>query len=86
MKAEEKAKKAEERQRKKELQAANPEKPTGKPIIQCTDDGTEIHEFKSVAAAAESVGVSTRCIRDAATGKQKHAGGYCWKYANSGTD
>ncbi len=86
LKAEEKAKKAEERQRKKELQAAKPKKPTGKPIIQCTDDGTEIHEFKSVAAAAESVGVSTRCIRDAATGKQKHAGGYCWKYANSGTD
>lgn len=72
--------KAAERQRKKEEIAAKPKQPCGRPIMQCSDDGTVIKIFESVAAAAAEAGVSTKCIRDAANGRQKHAGGFCWKY------
>jgi DNA polymerase III subunit epsilon len=45
-----------------------------------TDDGVVIKEFKTIASAVKEVGVSSKSIRDAANGVQKHAGGYCWKY------
>lgn len=59
---------------------AEPKQPKGKAVIQLTDDGTVIQEFETVTAASNAVGVSTKSIRDAAQGVQKHAGGYCWKY------
>lgn len=80
-KEQERAVKVAERQRKKEEAAAKPKQPCGRPIMQCSDDGTVIKIFESVAAAAAEAGVSTKCIRDAANGRQKHAGGFCWKYA-----
>ena len=49
-------------------------------IIQLDDAGNIIREYESVTMASKEVGVSTKCIRDAATGKQKHAGGFVWKY------
>ena len=55
-------------------------KERGKKILQMDDDGNIIKEFDSVTLASDEVGVSTKCIRDAVLGKQKHAGGYCWKY------
>ena len=45
-----------------------------------TDDGDTIKEFKTIAAAVSETGISSKSIRDAANGIQKHAGGYCWKY------
>lgn len=80
-KEQERTVKAAERQRKKEEAAAKPKQPCSRPIMQCSDDGTVIKIFESVAAAAAAAGVSTKCIRDAANGRQKHAGGFCWKYA-----
>lgn len=77
-----KAKKAEEKQRQKEIEAAKPKQPLGRAVIQCSDDGTVIREFESVALAAKEAGVSAKCIRDAANGRQKHAAGFCWKYAD----
>ena len=52
----------------------------GKAILQLSDDGTVIKEYVSVAEASRVIGVSTKSIRCAATGVQKHAGGYRWQY------
>lgn len=64
----------------KEKAPSTPQQPKGKPILQLADDGTVIREFDTVTAASKAIGVSTKSIRDAAQGIQKHAGGYCWKY------
>lgn len=49
-------------------------------ILQMDDDGNTIQEYPSLSAAIAAVGISSKSIRDAANGVQKHAGGYCWKY------
>ena len=77
----EKAMKEEEKRHQKENGVKKPQRPVGRPVIQYTDDGTVVKEFDSITIASREVGISTKCIRDAAIGKQKHAGGYCWKYA-----
>ncbi len=52
-------------------------------ILQFSYDGSElIKEHKNVASAAREIGVDKSCIRDAAKGRQKHAGGFTWKYAD----
>lgn len=59
--------------------------PAGKarPVIQMTDDGAIIRTYPSIADAVKATHTSGKCIRDAANGVQKHAGGYCWKYADT---
>lgn len=52
----------------------------GRAIIQMDDDQIIIKEFDTIAAAVRETGISSKSIRDAANGVQKHAGGYCWKY------
>lgn len=59
---------------------SEPKQPRGRAIVQMTDEGDIIKEFDSIAAAVTETGVSSKSIRDAANGIQKHAGGYCWKY------
>ena len=54
--------------------------------MQCTDDGTIVQIFANVAQAASVMGIDNKCIRDAANGKQKHAGGYCWVWCESTRD
>lgn len=49
-------------------------------VIQLDDDGKVIKEFESASEAASETGIYIKCIRDAAAGVQKHAGGFCWKY------
>ncbi len=44
------------------------------------DEGNVIAEYQTVTEASETVGISTKSIRDAAKGVQKHAAGFCWKY------
>ncbi len=44
------------------------------------NEGEIIKEYSTIAAAVAESGVSSKSIRDAANGIQKHAGGYCWKY------
>jgi len=75
-----KAEKAAMRQKKKELKQSQAKVPVGRPVVQYTDDGTIMNEFISVAAAATAIGIAPKCIRDAANGKQKHAGGFCWRF------
>ena len=52
----------------------------GRAICQLDDEGNIIAEYESLSQAVETVGVSSKSIRDAANGVQKHAGGFCWKY------
>lgn len=81
-KAQEKARAAAQKKKERELKIPTPKQAQGRAIIQMADDGTVIEEFETVSAAAEKIGVSTKSIRDAAKGVQKHAGGYCWQYKN----
>lgn len=81
-KALDKEQKAELRRKKKEEEAAKPKKSCKRAVIQYSDDGMIIKEFESVASAAQESGVSPKSIRDAANGVQKHAGGFCWRYAD----
>ena len=79
-KVQERAEKAEARRKRREMEESKPKKSSKRALLQCADDGTVIKEFASISAAAEELGISSSCIRDAARGKQKHAGGFCWKY------
>lgn len=75
--------KAEARQKKAELAASKPKRPIGRSIAQCSDDGSIIAEYTTVSSAARTVGISEKSIRDAANGKQHHAGGFCWRYTDT---
>lgn len=57
-----------------------------KPVVQTNDNGDIIMIFKSIKEASKAVGVGEKSIRFAASGKQKHAGGYCWKFIDSESD
>lgn len=82
-----KAQKREERMLRKQQEelrkAQEPMKDSSRPIVQLSDDGAVIKEFPSVAAASRELNISAKCIRDTAKGRQKHAGGYCWRYAST---
>ena len=84
------AEKALENKRKeketKAVYAAQTKKPRGRAIFQLNDEGTIINEYESIASAVTNTGISSKSIRDAATGIQKHAGGFCWKYKDEYTD
>lgn len=78
----EKQQRSEERQKRKEekeLAAQKPKRPSTRAILRVSDE-LDIVRYESVAAAARENGISDKCIRDAAKGKQKRAGGYAWKY------
>lgn len=81
-KAQERAEKAEARRKKRETEESKPKKSCKRAVMQYADDGTMVKEFDSISAAAQELGISSKCIRDAASGKQKHAGGFCWKYVS----
>ena len=51
-------------------------------ILQCDDAGNVIAEFKSISQAKRETGVNSTSIHEMLRGKQKHAGGYVWKYKN----
>lgn len=51
-------------------------------VIQMDDEGHILRIFESVSEASKTVGLAPKTIRDAANGRYKHAGGFCWKYAD----
>ena len=77
--------KANEREEKKTLHLPYASEHTalmqGKLVIQLLSDGKIVKLFKSVADASKETGIDRKCIRDAANGKQKTAGGYYWKFS-----
>lgn len=84
------AKEAEKVRRQQERQKRAEEKEHRSPsvmsiarrICQYDDDMNLIKEHESVSSAAKAVGISPKCIRDAATGRQKHAAGFVWRYSD----
>lgn len=81
-KAQERLEKAERRRQEAERKAAEPKPSNKKPVVQLTDNQEIVREFESISAAAKECGISAKGIRDAISGRQKHAGGYCWRYSN----
>jgi len=79
-KAVEKERKKAEKQKQKEAAITRAKKPHGKAVIQMDDAGNVIKIFETIAMAAKEMGINSKCIRDAANGIQKHAGGFCWEY------
>lgn len=77
--------KEEEKQRKiiEKQNAENiPKKPIGRSVIQMDDDLHIIKQYDSVSEASRETGVNEKSIREVAKGRQKHAGGFVWKYAD----
>ena len=79
-KTEAKKKKQAEKEAQKQERTVNEREQHRKAMLQMDDEGNVIAEYSSVTEAAEAVGISTKSIRDAANGVQKHAAGFCWKY------
>jgi len=77
--------KQEEAQQKviaKKLAKSTPKKPVGRAILQLSDDMILIKRYETIADAVRETSISSKSIRDAAKGVQKHAGGFIWKYAD----
>ena len=60
--------------------------PGSRRIGQYDDQMNLIAEFDSATVAAKAVGSNRTSIRDCANGKQKHAGGYVWRYLDEKAD
>lgn len=58
-------------------------KSTGRKIGRYDDNMILLQEYESVTSASIAVGISQKSIRDAASGRQKHAAGYVWRYLDS---
>lgn len=80
--AQSKEEKRQARLEKERLDALEPKekKPKTRPVLQLDDNMTLIQRYESVTEAARACNITPKGIRDAATGVQKHAGGFCWKY------
>ena len=74
------------KQQEEAQKAQKPHKDPSRPVVQLSEDGVIIKEFPSVSAASCELNINTKCIRDAANGRQKHAGGYRWRYASPDTE
>lgn len=51
-------------------------------INQYDMDGNFIKQYESITAASNENSINSKSIRDAANGKQRHAGGFVWKYVD----
>ncbi len=51
-------------------------------VIQMDDEGNVLNVYESITEASKTAAVSSKSIRETANGKQKHAAGCCWKYAD----
>ena len=78
----EKERSKEESKAKKEVKTKSPRVYEGRAIAQLMDDGTVVKIHDTIAAAVRDTKISSKSIRDAANGVQRHAGGFCWKYAD----
>ena len=73
---------AEEKETRSVIKAA----PGSRRIGQYNDDMNLIAEYDSATLAAKAVGSNRTSIRDCANGKQKHAGGFIWRYLEQQAD
>ena len=54
-----------------------------RPIAKYDDFGNLLQKYRTVSEASRMNNISTKCIRSAAKGQQKHAAGYVWKYVDT---
>ena len=73
---------AEEKETRSVIKAA----PGSRRIGQYDDDMNLIAEYDSATLAAKAVGSNRTSMRDCANGKQKHAGGFIWRYLDQQAD
>ena len=73
---------AEDKETRSVIKAA----PGSRRIGQYDDDMNLIAEYDSATLAAKAVGSNRTSIRDCANGKQKHAGGFIWRYLDPQAD
>ena len=73
---------AEKQEKRSVIKAA----PGSRRIGQYDDDMNLIAEYDSATLAAKAVGSNRTSIRDCANGKQKHAGGFIWRYLDQQAD
>ena len=52
-------------------------------INQYDMDGNFIKQYESITAVSNENSINSKSIRDAANGKQRHAGGFVWKYVDA---
>ena len=55
-------------------------KKRGRPVLQLNDNLEIIKRFETVSDAAKETGINAKGIRDTAKGRQKHSGGFVWRY------
>ena len=60
--------------------------PGNRRIGQYDDEMNLIAEYDSATVAAKAVGSNRTSIRNCANGKQKHAGGFIWRYLDQQAD
>ena len=70
----------------KETVSAFKPAPGNRRIGQYDDEMNLIAEYDSATLAAKAVGSNRTSIRNCANGKQKHAGGFIWRYLDQQTD
>ena len=68
---------------KKKNESCSTQDSAGRTVIQMDDASKVIRVYSSISLASRETGVSQKCIRDAANGKQLHAGGFRWKFQSS---
>ena len=73
---------AEDKETRSVIKAA----PGSRRIGQYDDDMNLIAEYDSATLAAKAVGSNRTSIRNCANGKQKHAGGFIWRYLDPQAD
>ena len=70
----------------KETVSAFKPAPGNRRIGQYDDEMHLIAEYDSATVAAKAVGSNRTSIRNCANGKQKHAGGFVWRYLDQQSD
>ncbi|MBQ7437854.1 MAG: hypothetical protein IJV30_11125 [Oscillospiraceae bacterium] len=70
----------------KETASAFKPAPGNRRIGQYDDEMHLIAEYDSATVAAKAVGSNRTSIRNCANGKQKHAGGFIWRYLDQQAD
>ena len=73
----------EERTQEQWMEILKAHKSSRRRIAQCSDDGTEIARFSTMAKASEKFGVSVSALWSCCNGISKQCAGYRWKYVDN---
>lgn len=68
------------KEEQKENKRAEKKRNSKRKLRQYDDEGNLLAEYNMLKDAIDKTGINSKSIRDAANGKQKHAGGFVWRY------